>query len=114
MDERRRQPRPTQRPVHLQRRRHIRGHPNRYQPLRLHGHGLGWPLACEVKRAQALEVRNRWGELIWSTDDPERPWLGESAGGMYYAPNGLYLWKVTYRDQLGYPVVRQGTVSLVR
>jgi hypothetical protein len=26
----------------------------------------------------------------------------------------MYLWKVTYRDQLGYPVVRQGTVSLVR
>ena len=61
-----------------------------------------------------LEVRNRWGDLIWTTDDPERPWLGESTGGTHYAPNGLYLWKVTYRDQLGYPVVRQGTVSLVR
>ena len=61
-----------------------------------------------------LEVRNRWGDLIWTTDDPERPWLGESTGGTHYAPNGLYLWRVTYRDQLGYPLVRQGTVSLVR
>ena len=61
-----------------------------------------------------LEVRNRWGDIVWATEDPEQPWLGESAGGTHYAPNGLYLWKVTYRDQLGHPVVRQGTVSLVR
>ena len=71
------------------------------------------PIALGVT-SYDLEVRNRWGDLIWSTDDPERPWLGESNGGTHYAPNGLYLWKVTYRDQLGYPVVRQGTVSLVR
>ena len=37
-----------------------------------------------------------------------------NTGGTHYAPNGLYLWRVTYRDQLGYPLVRQGTVSLVR
>ena len=61
-----------------------------------------------------LEVRNRWGEIVWSTGDPTEPWLGQSSGGSHYAPNGIYPWKVTYRDQLGYPEVKQGTVSLVR
>ena len=67
-----------------------------------------------LRTFQFLSVSNRWGDIVWATDDPEQPCLGESAGGTHYAPNGLYLWKVTYRDQLGYPVVRQGTVSLVR
>lgn len=61
-----------------------------------------------------LEVRNRWGEIIWTSQDPGQPWLGESAGGTHFAPDGLYHWKVKYRDQLGYPVVRQGTVTLLR
>tara|TARA_B100000963_G_scaffold32303_1_gene24032 strand:+ start:1366 stop:1590 length:225 start_codon:yes stop_codon:yes gene_type:complete len=71
------------------------------------------PVALGVTSYE-IEVRNRWGELIWKTKDPNQPWLGESFSGTYYAPNGMYFWQVTYQDQLGYPVVRQGTVSVVR
>lgn len=71
------------------------------------------PVALGVTSYQ-MEVRNRWGELLWSTDDPSMPWLGQSSGGGHYAPNGVYVWQVTYRDQLGFPVMKQGTVSLLR
>ena len=71
------------------------------------------PVALGVTSYQ-MEVRNRWGELLWSTDDPSMPWLGQSSGGGHYAPHGVYVWQVTYRDQLGFPVMKQGTVSLLR
>ena len=71
------------------------------------------PVALGVTSYQ-MEVRNRWGELFWSTDDPDMPWLGQTAGGAHFAPNGMYVWQVTYRDQLGFPVMKQGTVSLLR
>ena len=125
--------------VYLQRRRHFRNHSNGRQSLRLHFHCLGRgrrqrndfsctdcvysrprrpqrrvaPVALGVT-SYHLMVRNRWGEIVWSTGDPTEPWLGQSSGGSHYAPNGIYPWKVTYRDQLGYPEVKQGTVSLVR
>ena len=71
------------------------------------------PVALGVTSYQ-MEVRNRWGDLFWSTDDPETPWLGQSTSGSHFAPNGMYVWQVTYRDQLGFPVMKQGTVSLMR
>jgi gliding motility-associated-like protein len=71
------------------------------------------PVALGVTSYQ-MEVRNRWGELFWSTDDPTMPWLGQKAAGEHFAPNGVYVWQVTYRDQLGFPVMKQGTVSLLR
>jgi len=71
------------------------------------------PVALGVTSYQ-MTVRNRWGDLFWSTDDPNDPWLGGSASGTHFAPNGVYLWQVTYRDQLGFPVTKSGTVSLMR
>jgi gliding motility-associated-like protein len=71
------------------------------------------PVALGVTSYQ-MEVRNRWGDLFWSTDDPTMPWLGQTTGGGHFAPNGVYVWQVNYRDQLGFPVMKQGTVSLLR
>ena len=71
------------------------------------------PVALGVTSYQ-MEVSNRWGDLFWSTDDPEIPWLGQSNSGSHFAPNGMYVWQVTYRDQLGFPIMKQGTVSLMR
>ncbi len=71
------------------------------------------PIALGVTSYQ-MEVHSRWGELFWFTDDPSKSWLGQSESGTHFAPNGTYLWQVTYRDQLGFPVMKQGTVSLIR
>lgn len=71
------------------------------------------PVALGVT-AYALEIRNRWGALVWSTLDPDEPWLGQVADGTHFVPDGTYHWRVTYRDQLGFPKVRQGTLTLFR
>ena len=71
------------------------------------------PVALGVT-SYALEIRNRWGETIWATQDPDEPWQGQGQGSTHYVPNGLYHWQVTYTDQLGLPVQRQGTFTMIR
>jgi gliding motility-associated-like protein/uncharacterized repeat protein (TIGR01451 family) len=71
------------------------------------------PVALGVT-SYVLEVRNRWGALVWSTEDAGEPWLGQVADGSHFVPDGTYHWKVTYRDQLGFPKVKQGTLTIFR
>lgn len=63
----------------------------------------------------SLKVFNRWGELIWSTEDTTQPWVGEAkTGGEYYAPDGMYIWEAKWMDQVGMPQVKKGYVFLTR
>ena len=62
----------------------------------------------------ALEVRDRWGEMVWSTTDPKQPWLGEGDGGLHFVEDGVYVWQVRFTDQLRQPQIQQGHVTLFR
>ena len=54
------------------------------------------------------------GQRVWSTDDPEEPWLGQKLDGAHFVPNDVYHWEATYLDQLSYPRVHRGTVIVAR
>ena len=71
------------------------------------------PVARGVARYQA-RIWNRWGELVWSSQDAEEPWLGQAQGETHFAPDGIYLWEVTYLDQIDYPHIERGTLMLAR
>lgn len=62
-----------------------------------------------------LKIFNRWGQLIFETDDPNKPWTG---GKDYYAPDGTYFWTVIALDQNNKPVLDEahshGTVTVLR
>jgi gliding motility-associated-like protein len=45
-----------------------------------------------------LQVFDRWGELIFSSNDPQNAWLGNVNGQGYYAPDGLYQWTLEVRS----------------
>ena len=69
----------------------------------------------EDLRGYWMKVFNRWGELVFATDDPEEPWLGQVGNdGLHYCPNGSYVYQVVYEDQLGYPRTAEGHVLLLR
>lgn len=61
-----------------------------------------------------LEVFDRWGELVWSTTDPELPWLGQVEGGGHFVANGIYHWIVRLEDQSSFPRSYKGTVTMMR
>ncbi len=81
------------------------------------GDGLNdvWLPVVRGVSSYALRVTNRWGQLVFETSDPEEPWLGQmGAEGQHYVPNGMYLYRATYTDQIGYPRVAEGHLHVAR
>ena len=63
----------------------------------------------------ALRITNRWGQLVFETADPDEPWLGQMGTvGQHYVPNGMYLYRATYTDQIGYPRMAEGHLHVAR
>ena len=62
----------------------------------------------------ALQIFDRWGEQVWSTDDPTLPWLGQFQNGGHFVPNGVYHWTVRLEDQSRFPRSYRGTVTMMR
>lgn len=46
-----------------------------------------------------LSIFNRWGELIWETNDPNQKWNGTYNNGILVQA-GVYVWSLTARDQI--------------
>ncbi len=59
-----------------------------------------------------LSVYNRWGGLIFQTNDPEKGWDGIHNGQPSLAQ--AYVYVCTYNDRNNQPQALQGTVTLVR
>ena len=88
--------------------------PNAFTP---DGDGLNdvWLPVLRGVTQYALRIQNRWGTVVFETNDPEEPWLGQKgADGAHYCPNGVYLYYIAYVDQIGYPRVAEGHLTLAR
>ncbi len=61
----------------------------------------------------SMEVRNRWGVLIFESDDIDDVWDGSVNGGSHYAQNDTYIWTIYYDAYEGREKL-VGHVNLVR
>jgi trimeric autotransporter adhesin len=43
-----------------------------------------------------LLVFNRWGDILFTTNDPEQYWMGNDQGGEHFVPDGVYLYRLSY------------------
>ncbi len=59
-----------------------------------------------------MTVFNRWGQHVFSTNDPEQGWDGFHLGKL--APQGVYAYYIKMQTELGFTLERKGTVVLVR
>ncbi|TRX56008.1 gliding motility-associated C-terminal domain-containing protein [Fulvivirga sp. M361] len=59
-----------------------------------------------------LNIFNRWGELVFTSDNPETGWDGTFEGKDL--PLGTYVFKVEIIDQAGREIAKTGTVLLIR
>jgi len=66
-------------------------------------------------RGYLLEIYNRWGELIFRSDDVLEVWQGnwQQGSGEHYVPDGVYLWRLRYEMRDG-PRWAEGHVTLIR
>ena len=60
-----------------------------------------------------IEIHDRWGELIFSSEDPNEVWDGSVNDGEYYAQSDVYVWTLWY-ESLDGPDQLQGHVTLIR
>ncbi len=42
----------------------------------------------------SMRIFNRWGEAVFETEDPLKGWMGEVRAGAYYAPDGVYVYRL--------------------
>lgn len=64
-----------------------------------------------------LAVYNRYGQLVWNTQDVNSHWVGEARnGGDYFAPGGIYTWVLQIDSRAFSELTRQwqGQVNLLR
>jgi hypothetical protein len=59
-----------------------------------------------------FSILNRWGQIVWTTEDPDEWWNG--IVGSEYVPQGIYAYYCAFRNGAGRQVVRNGTVTVLR
>jgi gliding motility-associated-like protein len=62
-----------------------------------------------------LSIYNRWGEQLFISTNPNEPWYGNTFGGDYFVPNGVYVWQVRIQSLYSAELITErGTVTLIR
>jgi gliding motility-associated-like protein len=61
-----------------------------------------------------LQVWDRWGSLVYQTNDPDAGWNGRKNNAGRLAPDGVYVWHVSFTGPRGVPNEYRGFVSLMR
>ena len=66
-------------------------------------------------RGYLMEIYNRWGELVFRSEDASEVWQGnwQRGEGDHYVPDGVYLWRVRYELRDG-PRWAEGHVTVIR
>jgi len=63
----------------------------------------------------SFQVFNRWGDVIFETNDPTEPWIGNVHGGNHYAEPDAYTYLLKVQlSKLEPTIERRGTIILVR
>ena len=47
-----------------------------------------------------LQIYNRWGEIIWETNDASAGWDGTYGNSSLKVPNGIYNWTIRYGSKI--------------
>jgi gliding motility-associated-like protein len=62
-----------------------------------------------------LQIFNRWGQIVFSSNDIEKDWDGTMMGpGGDPCPEGVYVWVIYYEDNRKTLTTNKGTITLVR
>lgn len=66
------------------------------------------------EKGYEFSIYNRWGDLIFQTQDLYQSWDGTIRSQRINAQDGVYTWVVKFQDELGRRYEREGHVSLLK
>ncbi|MFN9800652.1 MAG: PKD domain-containing protein, partial [Bacteroidota bacterium] len=62
-----------------------------------------------------IDVFDRWGGKVFSSEDPHEAWIGNRQGGEYFLPDGIYVYRVKARPLNSLDsVLYEGSILLMR
>jgi hypothetical protein len=62
-----------------------------------------------------ISVFDRWGEVIFITEDPEIGWNAGAMESGYFVPDGVYQWQLKVRAEHNVTIrLLQGHVTVLR
>jgi gliding motility-associated-like protein len=61
-----------------------------------------------------VRIYDRWGELIFESNDVSEPWMGNRKGSQYFVQDGIYNYVITYEDLIGQTTQLKGNIILAR
>lgn len=70
------------------------------------------PILTENIEKMNTQIFNRWGNLIYETDNLQIEWDGKYNG--IFVADGVYFWIINYRDTQGKESMMKGTVSVLK
>lgn len=87
--------------------------PNAFSPNEDGLNDVFHPVMLGISKYE-MRIYDRWGELIFETQNQDEPWVGNVKGGNHYAENGVYIFKVKVNDMLGLGHEFTGHIALIR
>jgi hypothetical protein len=75
---------------------------------------LSHPERFEASGSYRFEVFNRWGVRVFTTEDPQDPWLGEGPSETHFVQDDVYHWQLTLQWSKVERKIIQGSVILLR
>lgn len=73
-----------------------------------------WKPVLTGYTAYTIEIYDRWGTVIFTSDDATEAWVGNVSGGGHYAQDGIYVYRCVVHDLRGLPHVFNGHINLIR
>jgi gliding motility-associated-like protein len=62
-----------------------------------------------------LQIFDRWGTMIFTTNDIREPWTGDVGGGTHYAKDDVYHWQILVKDKEQADFLKyKGLITLLR
>jgi len=94
--------------------------PNAFSPNEDQHNEVFFPVSACLPENYSLNIYNRWGELIFETNDINKSWNGSNSYGwnsIYksnHCPAGVYIYRITYKFPHDIEQEKTGTVEILK
>ncbi|MEZ4800527.1 MAG: choice-of-anchor L domain-containing protein [Flavobacteriales bacterium] len=69
------------------------------------GHDLSW---------LSVQIFNRWGDLVFESEEITPVWDGGAKEGEYFVPDGIYFYQLKAQGTRGNIIEKSGTITVIR